>query len=49
MTEESNTPCPATEGTVDTRYVAYCDILGFSNRILTDFDRTLELYKQFGD
>jgi hypothetical protein len=49
MAEESNPPCPATEGTVDTRYVAYCDILGFSNRILTDFDRTLELYRQFGD
>jgi hypothetical protein len=33
---------------VDTRYVGFCDILGFSDRILTDFDRTLEIYKQFG-
>ncbi len=32
----------------DVRYVGFCDILGFSNRILTDFDRTLEIYKEFG-
>ena len=32
-----------------TRYVAFCDILGFSHKILTDFDSTLEVYKQFGD
>jgi len=30
------------------RYVGFCDILGFSNRILTDFDRTLKTYRQFG-
>jgi hypothetical protein len=34
---------------VETRYVGFCDILGFSNRILTDFDRTLEVYTRFGD
>lgn len=34
--------------TVDTRYVAFCDILGFSNRILRDFDSTLEVYQEFG-
>jgi hypothetical protein len=32
----------------DIRYVAYCDILGFSNKILSDFDRTLGVYKEFG-
>jgi hypothetical protein len=33
---------------VEVRYVAYCDILGFSNKILSDFDRTLGVYKDFG-
>jgi hypothetical protein len=33
---------------VEIRYVAYCDILGFSNKILSDFDHTLEVYKDFG-
>jgi len=32
----------------DNRYVGFCDILGFSNRILTNFDGTLEIYKAFG-
>lgn len=36
------------EATSD-RYVGFCDILGFSNRILTDFDGTLEIYKRFSD
>jgi hypothetical protein len=31
------------------RYVAYCDILGFSSRILKDFDKTLTAYREFGD
>ena len=26
-------------------YVAFCDILGFSNMVASDFDRTLEIYK----
>jgi len=52
MSDEKNIVVPV-EGEpnkdgLDIRYVAFCDILGFSNRILTDFDRTLELYKQFG-
>lgn len=34
---------------IDNRYVGFCDILGFSNRILTDFDKTLEVYKSFGE
>jgi hypothetical protein len=29
------------------RYVAFCDILGFSNRILQSFDETLQLYDTF--
>jgi len=33
---------------LDTRYVGFCDILGFSNRILGDFNKTLEIYKHFG-
>jgi hypothetical protein len=36
------------DSSIETRYVAYCDILGFSNRILSDFDKTLEAYKEFG-
>ena len=52
MSDEKNIAVPvegeqSKDGT-DTRYVGFCDILGFSNRILTDFDRTLELYRQFG-
>jgi hypothetical protein len=46
MTEERK---PSSSVTSDSRYVGFCDILGFSNRILSDFDRTLEIYKQFGD
>jgi hypothetical protein len=34
---------------IDTRYVGFCDILGFSNKILTDFDQTLEIYKEFAN
>lgn len=33
---------------VEVRFVAFCDILGFSNRVLSDFDSTLEIYKHFG-
>jgi hypothetical protein len=52
MSHEKNTAAPVEgepckDGT-DIRYVGFCDILGFSNRILRDFDRTLELYRQFG-
>src|SRR6267142_1368440 len=34
---------------IDNRYVGFCDILGFSNRILHDFKGTLEIYKRFGE
>ena len=31
------------------KYVAFCDILGFSNKVFVDFDATLEVYKRFGE
>jgi hypothetical protein len=34
--------------TADTRFVAFCDILGFSNKILTNFEETLRVYREFG-
>jgi len=53
MPEENNTPGPGAGETggegIDDRYVGFCDILGFSHRILTDFKGTLEIYKRFGD
>jgi hypothetical protein len=33
----------------DEYYVAFCDVLGFSDRILTDFDGTREIYQKFGE
>ncbi len=49
MSDEKNTAVPVEgEPITDVRFVGFCDILGFSNRISTDFDRTLELYRQFG-
>ncbi len=33
----------------DEFYVAFCDVLGFSNKILADFDGTLEIYRKFGE
>lgn len=34
---------------VETRYVAFCDILGFGSRVLKNFDETLNIYRQFGE
>jgi len=51
MTEEKDGPASIQEEgheEVSVQYVAYCDILGFSNRILTDFDNTLKTYREFG-
>jgi hypothetical protein len=51
MTEERGSLSSVEEqgdGEVSTLYVAYCDILGFSDRILTDFDNTLKTYRDFG-
>ncbi len=31
---------------IENRYVAFCDILGFSKSVINDFDVTLELYKE---
>lgn len=45
MTEA--TPVLGVSGEVDTRYLAYCDILGFSAKILNDFDNTLKAYQEF--
>jgi hypothetical protein len=47
--EKSPSSLVASEGSIDSRYVGFCDILGFSNRILTDFDETLNVYKQFAN
>jgi len=54
MNQDQSSISPQTERTVgekaiETRYVGYCDILGFSNRILSDFENTLEAYKEFGE
>lgn len=46
MTAGSENP---REQQIDTRYVGFCDILGFSNKILTDFDGTLEVYREFAN
>ncbi|MBU9365356.1 hypothetical protein QZM78_08005 [Burkholderia multivorans] len=34
---------------ISMKYVAFCDILGFSAKIATDFDETLKVYRQFGE
>lgn len=38
-----------TIGKVEHKYVAFCDLLGFSNAILTDFDKVLDVYKDFNE
>ena len=52
MNKANNTQDPPSNHDVTSRYenpyIAFCDILGFSNRILSDFDDTLELYRGFG-
>jgi hypothetical protein len=49
MPEEKNAPALGTGESIDDRYVGFCDILGFSNRILADFSGTLETYKGFAN
>jgi hypothetical protein len=34
---------------IDGMYVAFCDILGFSDLTTSHFDQTLKLYGDFGD
>jgi hypothetical protein len=34
---------------IDGMYVAYCDILGFSELTTSHFDETMKLYREFGD
>lgn len=31
---------------VDTGYLTICEVLGFSSRLLSDFDATLEVYRE---
>lgn len=38
-----------TVGKVENKYVAFCDLLGFGNAILSDFDKVLEVYKDFNE
>ena len=45
--DNSAAPGPTPEVVGDERYVGFCDILGFSNRILSDFDGALKVYKEF--
>lgn len=51
MSESTDTPMSITESgsETETRYVAFCDILGFSGRVLTDFGKTLKTYREFGN
>jgi hypothetical protein len=53
MPEEKNVTPPVLAETgsegVDDRYVGFCDILGFSSRILADFEGTREIYKGFAN
>jgi hypothetical protein len=53
MNEDSNSANSVSGSTGgdgdESRYVAFCDILGFSNRVLADFHGTLEVYKAFGN
>ncbi|WP_374626396.1 hypothetical protein [Pandoraea sp.] len=35
--------------TITNKYVAFCDILGFSNKLAHDFDKTLDVYRRFGE
>lgn len=34
---------------IQNKYVAFCDILGFSNSVLTDFEQTLQIYRELKD
>lgn len=36
-------------GTVSNKYVAFCDVLGFSHAVENHFDATIRLYKEFKD
>jgi hypothetical protein len=35
--------------TAPMKYVGFCDVLGFSSAVLTDFDATIALYRAFRD
>lgn len=47
--EEVQGSVETSDNEAETRYVAFCDILGFSGRVLKDFDETLRVYRDFGE
>ena len=47
-TDKISKPEASPPATDELRYVAYCDILGFSSRIQENFDQALEAYREFG-
>src|SRR6267154_3202490 len=48
MPDDKDVSSPITDAAIaDNRYVGFCDILGFSDRILSDFDGTLKVYQEF--
>jgi hypothetical protein len=55
LKENRESEIPQLGATVDAvenismKYVAFCDILGFSNKISADFEETLKIYRQFGE
>ncbi|WP_143277489.1 hypothetical protein [Bordetella genomosp. 9] len=38
---------PASHRAIPNKFVAFCDILGFSNRVLHDLEKTIDAYEQF--
>lgn len=38
---------PETDGEIPNKYVAFCDVLGFSHAVENHFDATIRLYKEF--
>ena len=44
---QAETPAPLENFSM--KYIAFCDILGFSAKLATDFDKTLAMYKRFRD
>ncbi|MDA3877710.1 MAG: hypothetical protein PF483_11560 [Halothiobacillus sp.] len=43
------TDSPITEEAVPNKYVAFCDVLGFSHAVERNFDATIHLYREFKD
>lgn len=47
MNDCSSPETPSTYEDVSNRYVAFCDVLGFSNAVETRFEQTISLYKEY--